>query len=262
VGRAARRPDGWLVVLGAAALAAWLALAFDGSGDGTLAAFCSSGTVWTASQPVSFDLALTLNSPAQRAAGWALMIVAMMLPLVIAPLRHVRDRGFARRRRRAMVLFLAGYGAVWMSAGVGLQTIALGARWLAPAPLAGLGLAVAVALLWQISPAKQRCLNRCHRQPPLAAFGTAADRGAFGFGLAHGSSCVGACWALMLLSMLVEGGHFLAMIAVALFLFAERLERPAPLAWRWRGPGKALRIAVAQTRLRLVPRSGIVGFSR
>jgi hypothetical protein len=44
------------------------------------------------------------------------------------------------------------------------------------------------------------------------------------------------------------------MIAVTLFVFAERLESPGPLAWRWRGPGKALRIATAQARMRLAPR--------
>jgi hypothetical protein len=31
-------------------------------------------------------------------------------------------------------------------------------------------------------------------------------------------------------------------------VFAERLERPAPLAWRWRGTGKAWRIVLAQTQ--------------
>jgi hypothetical protein len=41
------------------------------------------------------------------------------------------------------------------------------------------------------------------------------------------------------------------MAAVALFLFAERLEDPAPLAWGWHAPGKALRIVVAQARVRL-----------
>jgi hypothetical protein len=61
----------------------------------------------------------------------------------------------------------------------------------------------------------------------------------------------------MLLPLFVERGHLLGMIAVALFVFAERLERPAPLAWRWRGPGKALRIIAAQARMRLAPPSSI-----
>jgi predicted metal-binding membrane protein len=262
MGRVLRRLDGRVVMLGATALAAWLALAVGGSGDGTLTAICSAATAWAASPPVSFDPALMLNSPARLVAGWALMVTAMMSPLIIAPLRHVYDRSFARRRGRAAALFLTGYGTAWMIAGLGLQALVLAVRWVAPAPLAVLGLAAGVALLWQISPAKQWCLNRCHRRPHLAAFGAVADRDVFGFGLTNGAFCAGACWALMLLPLLAERGHFTAMIAVALFLFAERLERPAPLLWRWRGPGKALRIAIAQTRLHMTSGSGIGEVSR
>ena len=152
-----------------------------------------------------------------------------------------------------MLLFVAGYMVAWMITGVGLQAMALAARWAAPEPLLCFGLAAAVAALWQVSPAKQWCLNRCHRQPHLAAFGAAANRDAFEFGLTNGASCVGACWALMLLPLLAGHGHFFAMIAVTLFIFAERLESPAPLAWRWRGPGKALRIVAAQARIQLAP---------
>jgi predicted metal-binding membrane protein len=256
MGNAARRLDSWLVVLGAASLAAWSVLAYDGH-DVIMPAFCSTATQWPAPLSVSFDQALAFNPPAKLASSWMLMIAAMMLPLVIAPLRHVRDRSFASRRTRAMLLFVAGYMALWMIAGIGLQAMALAARWAVPAPLPCLGLAAAIAIAWQVSPAKQWCLNRCHRRPHLAAFGAAADRDAFEFGLGNGASCVGTCWALMLLTLLVEHGHLLAMAAVTLFVFAERLENPAPLAWRWRGTGKALRIIMARLRMRLASRSGI-----
>jgi predicted metal-binding membrane protein len=248
---AARRFEAWFVALGSTSLLAWSVLVFGGS-DLTLPAFCSAQTL-RAPLSVSFDLALVFNAPAKLAWGWALMLAAMMSPLLIAPLRHVRDRSFARRRARAMLLFVAGYAAAWMTAGVALQAIALAARWAMSAPLVCLGLVAAIAMGWQVSPAKQWCLNRCHRRPPLAAFGAAADRDAFDFGLTNAASCVGACWALMLLTLVVEHGHALAMIAVTLFVVAERLESPAPLAWRWRGPGKALRITTAQARLRLAP---------
>jgi predicted metal-binding membrane protein len=255
-----RRHEAWLVVLGSTCLVAWSMLALDQS-DLTLPAFCFAGMPWAAPLSLSFDLALMLNSPAKLAADWAQMVVAMMSPLVIAPLRHVRDRSFARRRARAMLLFVAGYAAVWMVAGVGLQAMALAALWAAPASLVGLGFAVATAICWQVSPAKQWCLNRCHRQPQLAAFGAAADRDAFNFGLTNGAACAGACWALMLLTLFVGHGHVVAMIIVTLLVFAERLESPAPLGWRWRGPGKALRIATAQARMRLAPLGPMREFS-
>ena len=57
----------------------------------------------------------------------------------------------------------------------------------------------------------------------------------------------------MLLTLLAPRAHILAMIAATLFVFAEQLESPAPLAWRWRGAGKALRIINAQARMRLAP---------
>jgi len=248
--RTERRVDAWLVLLGAASLAAWSALAF-GGGELTLPAVCSASPTGA----VSFELALVLESPMKLAGDWSLMLAAMMLPVVVAPLAHVRQRSFAKRRPRAMLLFLAGYAAAWMTAGFGLQALALALRWAMPAPLVCLGTAAAVATAWQVSPCKQWCLNRCHRRPPLAAFGMTADRDAFDFGLTNGTACVGACWALMLLPLFAGDNHLPAMIAFTLFVFAERLEGPAALAWRWRGPGRALRIIVAHARMPLAARN-------
>ena len=250
-----RRPDP-LVVLGSTSLMAWSALGFYG-GSLTLPALCSTQPPGTMPLPVSFDLALLLNSPAKLAAGCALMIAATMSPLMIAPLRHVQERSFAKRRTRAMLLFSIGYMAVWMAAGMALQAVALAARWAEPAPLTCLTTAAVIALLWQVSPAKQWCLNRCHRRPHLAAFGAAADLDAFGYGLANGAACVGACWALMLLPLLLAQDHLPAMAAVTLFILAERLENPAPLAWRWRGPERILRIVAARARIHLARRSNV-----
>jgi predicted metal-binding membrane protein len=256
MGGIARRLDAWLVVLVATSLVAWSVVAFAGS-DLTLPALCSAGTLGGVPLSASFALALVVNAPAKLACDWALMVAAMMSPLVITPLQHLRDRSFAKRRARAALLFVGGYALVWMAAGAALVAVALATRLAAPAPLVGLGAAAALALAWQVSPAKQWCLNRCHRRPPLAAFGVAADRDAFVFGLTNGAACVGTCWALMLLPLLAGPGHLWAMIAVSLFVFAERLESPAPLGWRWRGPGKALRLIAAQARMHLNLRSRI-----
>lgn len=241
--------EGWLVVLATASLLAWSALAFGGS---TLMfpALCSANAWPVMPLSESFDSALVFNAPARLASGWALMLAAMMLPLLVAPLRHVRERSFARRRTRAMLLFVLGYLAVWMAAGMVLQVATLVALWTVPLPLTWLAVAFAVAMLWQVSPAKQWCLNRCHRRPALAAFEPAADHDVFRFGLANGAACAGACWALMLLMLLAGKGQFPAMIAIMLFLLAERLEGPAPLAWQWRGGAKAIRLIAARLRIR------------
>jgi predicted metal-binding membrane protein len=242
--RMAGRHQLWLLLMAATIMVAWLLLIFAG-GSFSLPAFCSARGWSAVPLSVSVELALLFNSPGQLAIGWALMVLAMMLPLAIAPLWHVRERSFARRRGRSTALFVAGFVAVWMLAGVILQSVALRARLMVAEPLACLGLALAVGLLWQVSPAKQWFLNRCHQRPSLAAFGFAADLDAFAFGVRNGVACAGACWALMLAMLLIGQGQMPAMIVVTLFSLAQSIEDPAPLAWRWRGGAKALRILAA-----------------
>ena len=174
--------------------------------------------------------------------GSALMLMAMMVPLIGVPLRHVLDRSLARRRVRAVILFLAGYGLPWLVAGAVLMAAA--ARISAQASL-GLTLGVVAAIaVWQCSPAKQRCLNRCHARGPLAAFGVRADLDVLRFGLVHALWCIGACSGLMLLPMLLPHGfgHLAVMAAVTLWLLSERLSKAEKPRWRVRGPEKMLRI--------------------
>jgi predicted metal-binding membrane protein len=250
--RAAQWPEAWHVVLGLICLVAWALLARDSSSSLTLlAGLCSASSLRAIPLSLSFELALAFNIPAHIASGWALMVLAMMPPLIIASLRHVRDRSFARRRERSTLLFVAGCSVVWMTAGFVPQVVSFTAVSMVPVPMLSFGIAVVVALLWQVSPAKQWFLNRCHRRPHLAAFGAAADRDAFAFGLMQGASCLGSCWALMLAMLVMSQAHILGMLTIALFAFGERFEGPSALAWRWRGPTKALRIVAAQARLRL-----------
>jgi predicted metal-binding membrane protein len=137
---------------------------------------------------------------------------------------------------------------IWIAAGGGLMPMALAIAALAPHPFMGAAAAIAAAFLWQCSPIKQRCLNRCHAQPELAAFGRAADVDALRFGARHGLWCVGSCWALMLVPVLLPRGHLVAMAAVTVLVAAERLERPRLPSWRPRGLGKAARIVAWRAR--------------
>lgn len=185
-------------------------------------------------------------SPAQAltsaSLGWALMLAAMMLPVLIAPVRHIRDRSFASRRARAITLFLAAYTSVWMVCGVLLMT---GCQHILQSPSAITATALLIGI-WECSPAKQRCLNRGHAHSELPAFGRAADLGVIRFGWTHAVWCVGSCWALMFLPLLFSHGHLIVMAAVSLWLFAERLERPLPPRWGFRAPVKAARIILAR----------------
>jgi predicted metal-binding membrane protein len=194
---------------------------------------------------------LAMNPPGALAAGWALMLVAMMSPVLIQPLCDIRIGSFANRRARSMVLFVAGYMAIWMVLGGVLLGIELAVKlWAPQSYLPAMGVAL-IALIWQFSPGKQRCLNRCHAHTELGPFGLKADFDAIHCGLTHGIWCAGSCWGLMLFPMLLPWGHMVAMAGVTVLIFGERLEHPKVPAWRWRGLGKLWRMVIAQARLRL-----------
>ena len=162
--------------------------------------------------------------------GWALMIIAMMLPTAL-PLLQTVHRLVARRRARTGLVAAgaAAFLAVWLLAGLGFL---LGDLLLEPAarhlPAVVLpGLAAVAAGLYQFTPAKRACLTACRspRGIALAAWRgvrpAAVEVGAIGwrFGLA----CVGCCWALMLLTFTVGVGAMPVMVAVSAVMLAERL---------------------------------------
>jgi predicted metal-binding membrane protein len=221
---------------------AWVPL-LTGPGSG-LIAHCPA----TADAPsrASVNMLLAMNPPLSFAGGWVLMLVAMMSPLLIHPVSHVRLSSFRHRRIYAMALFLAGYVSIWMVAGALLFVVAIVAGLYAAQSWTPVAMAFLVAAVWQASPAKQRCLNGCHSLRSLVAFGRAADLDALCFGLEHGSWCVGSCWALMLVPMLLVEGHTLVMGASAFLMFSERLEPPGQPAWRIRGLIAIRRIVVAR----------------
>ena len=220
-------------------------------GGGALFSHCPAVASGMMPFAASFRMLLTMNSATSLAAGWGLMLVAMMAPAVIAPVLHVRLRSFRRRRARATALFLAAYGAVWMAAGVILLAIELAAGSFAPQSFCPATIAAAAAIVWQCSPLKQRCLNRGHLHREIRAFGGAADLDTIRFGLSHAFWCVGSCWAMMLAPMLLPRWHVLAMAMVSVLMVGEWLEHPAPPSWRWRGICRLKRLAVAQARVRL-----------
>ncbi|HEY4084932.1 MAG TPA: DUF2182 domain-containing protein [Bryobacteraceae bacterium] len=229
---------------------AWILILTE-PGGGAWFAHCPAVASGAMPFAASFRMLLTMNSAMSLAAGWSLMLVAMMAPAMIAPVLHVRLRSFRRRRGRATALFLAAYGAVWMTAGLILLSIELAAASFAPQSFWPATIAAAVAILWQCSPLKQRCLNRGHLHPEIRAFGSAADLDTIRFGVTHGFWCVASCWAMMLAPMLLPRWHILAMAMVSVLMLGEWLEHPAPPAWQWRGISRLKRMAVEQTRFRL-----------
>ncbi len=212
--------------------------------------YCSAIGSGTATVTASLSMLLALNLPLAFAAGWALMLVAMMSPLIISKIHHIRFTSLRRRRARSIALFVTGYGGVWMLCGVVLAGAEFVPMALAPGSYIPTIVTCLITCIWQASPFKQRCLNRCHDNPPLRVFGLEADLDAFHFGWTHGVWCVGSCGGLMLFSMSLPEGHLTAMAAVAILVFCEQLEDPEPPRWKLRGSGKAGRMMAARIRIR------------
>jgi predicted metal-binding membrane protein len=167
------------------------------------------------------------------AAGWVLMIAAMMLPTTLPILDMFRRMTAGRADRNRLVgLVVIGYLAVWL--GFGLVAHAL--DWLLHAVgeqspwLALHGWVVGVVVLagagaFQFSALKYRCLDKCHTPFGFIAErwrGQAPAREALRLGLDHGAFCVGCCWALMLLMFVVGAGSIGWMLALAAVMAAEK----------------------------------------
>jgi predicted metal-binding membrane protein len=164
-------------------------------------------------------------------AMWVAMMVAMMLPAV-APmvLAHL---GVTRRLGHGIastLVFVAGYLLVWSAIGAvpllvykafaPLSEDAVLLRWL-PA-LAGTILVIAGT--YQFSAWKRICLDHC--QSPFA-FLASHDFGggwlsALRAGLVHGALCLGCCWAVMIVLLLVGLMNLLWMAGIFALIVIEK----------------------------------------
>jgi predicted metal-binding membrane protein len=190
-------------------------------------------------------------------AMWAVMMAAMMLPSAAPMILLYSTIARARRARDDVAIgsgvFAAGYLLVWAAfslGAAGLQFAAVQAAVVSPMmEMTSTGLAGAlliVAGLYQWSPLKQACLQRC--RSPLEFMTTRWREGAWGaftMGLSHGAYCLGCCWVLMLL-LFVGGVMNLIWIAgLALFVL---IEKTAPAGhWIGRAAGIALMVWGAVT---------------
>ncbi|MBP4139314.1 copper chaperone [Flavobacterium geliluteum] len=200
----------------------------------------------------SFQMLLEMKLFSAQLIGWGLMVVAMMLPKLILPIQFIYQQSFKRYRFLCSLLFVFGYLLVWMIVGVFMIEIIMGVNLLLPGSyIPALGLFL-IAVVWEISPMKQRFLNLGHDHQVLSAFGWKAFRDSLFFGLTHGVWCVGSGWALMLLPMLLPKGHNVAMLIVTFIMISEHLEYPRFPQWLFITRFKLLKIIVVQTKIRLM----------
>ncbi len=171
-------------------------------------------------------------------AMWTAMMVAMMvppeLPALLSPLR-----GGARATPARAATFFAGLLAAWaaFSAAAALAQWALergtivGPAGTIESPIAGAALLAAVGL-FQLTPAKRACLERCRArlEPPGRA-----GAGALLAGLRHGAISLGSCGLLMLAPLAAGGMGAGWMAAMTALLVLEKLAPPGLLLARVAG---------------------------
>ncbi|GAA4866623.1 DUF2182 domain-containing protein [Actinomycetospora straminea] len=173
----------------------------------------------------------TTTSVAIALAGWALMVLAMMLPPAL-PLVGLlggllTGRGRAARRLGALAAFVGiwvAVGAVLVSGAAVLRVTLADASPVTTTRLAG-GV-VLLAGLYQFTPVKNACLTAC-RTPRWFALRLWGRRGPTGDAItiagAYGVSCVGCCWALMVLCLGTGALALPVMVVLAVVMAAERL---------------------------------------
>jgi predicted metal-binding membrane protein len=166
---------------------------------------------------------------------WALMMVAMMLPSALPMiLLHAK----LAQRTDATAVFALTYVAVWTAASLiaaaaqqGLVAARLldGDRLLFGNRMIGGALLIAAGL-YQLTPLKRRCLERCRSPLSFLMSGWRPGiGGALLLGLRHGLYCLGCCW--MLMALLFVGG-VMNLAWVALLAAIVLIEKIAP-GGRW-----------------------------
>jgi predicted metal-binding membrane protein len=212
-----------------ASAVAWLAtsqLADPGMRLGILTG-ATDGSMADAAMPIELPLAIALFM-----ATWTLMMVAMMFPAV-APVVITFDRWAQSesRPRSVSAAFLGGYLAVWSVIGLAAYATVVILQTLVPvgdpnAQRVG-GVLLAAAGLYELTPLKDLGLRHC--RSPIGIVMQYADlladghRGPFRVGLVHGLYCVGCCWSLMLVLVLLGMMNLAWMGVVAAVIFAERV---------------------------------------
>ena len=164
---------------------------------------------------------------------WVAMVLAMMLPTaapMILTYAEIADTAAAKGEPVVSPLVLAaGYLAVWLGfafeaatlqgtlARAGLLDGGDAGPWLAGAIFIGAG-------LYQFSALKHACLTQCQRPFPFFFANWTTERlGVLRLGLRQGATCLGCCWAMMLLMLAVGAMNVVWMAALGVVMTIEKL---------------------------------------
>jgi predicted metal-binding membrane protein len=168
--------------------------------------------------------------------AWTLMMLAMMLPSSSALLAAVGRLAADRRRAAGLQLATsASYLAIWLAIGylfrageMAAHTVLGHLAWVEAHEGAVGASVLLLAGAFQFTDLKRRCLTAC-RTPTSFVYrywrggNPAAD--AARIGTAYGLSCVGCCWALMLVMFAFGVTSALGMLAFGAVMAVEKTTR-------------------------------------
>ncbi|MGP9818866.1 copper chaperone [Salinarimonas sp. NSM] len=224
-----------LFSIGTLTLVGWAILFFEairrgGGADAFLEALCTPAAVLEAP-----SLAGALAALGVSIAMWIAMSVAMMLPTASALLVGYAEKAEAARAagRPAVspMVVGAGYLAVWVALSILVALLQTGvsigfAAAELPERLAGVlgGAALGAAGLYQFTAFKLSCLvavGAPFRARPEGWL--ASPRAVFRLGVEQGVRCVGCCWAMMAVLVLLGAMNLVWMAVFSAIMAAEKL---------------------------------------
>jgi predicted metal-binding membrane protein len=212
-------------------IAAWVAVlvwSLTGSGEGSSAPGMGSMAGMGSMPGMSGMAHAAVTRTAMLALPmWVVMATAMMLPAALPAMRRLAAQSAPRRRAPAMTVFAAVFVGVWAIFGVAALLVSSAVH--APAGIE-VGIALAVAVAWQLTIYKRHALSDCHRAVVLQQRGRPRPAGAARFGLVNAGACVRSCWPAMLAMAFIPGPQmWIWMPALSALMWGERFaRRPRP----------------------------------
>jgi predicted metal-binding membrane protein len=159
---------------------------------------------------------------------WTPMMAAMMLPSVV-PVASMYQRSIRSHRALRLAGFTGGYLLAWVGAGIpAFLLTAFVAELVNDHPAWATAVAVTVFAscgVYQLTPLKSRCLKHC-RSPLSLLLHYGSYRGALRdlrAGTHHGAYCLGCCWSLMALLVVLGMMNLAAMVVLAAVVLVEKL---------------------------------------
>jgi len=161
--------------------------------------------------------------------AWVAMMAAMMVPAIL-PVIGIYRRAAGLGRAVPTPIFVTGYLFVWSAIAIPAyfawratqDSVNHATPW--AARLAGATFLLAAA--YQVSPLKSVCLRHC--RSPMSFFlrqrhDLRRPIGAVTAGATHGLLCLGCCWALMAILVVLGTMQLAWMIILAVLIFIEKV---------------------------------------